>query len=476
MNIVYIRNYTFPSLGSDCPTAIVPGEEIEMFSESSSNFGSNGRVVKDVPSDRVLLLDTCWRGSLKIISDDCQFVMPTNGDEWQVVKPILKELAERRVFVLSESRYEYSDLRSLAIIEECRKSFYSPSDGGLINNTFERDNLSPEKMAEAGFMFAGGPEKDFTVCYFDKGHKICFWDQSDDPKARHLAHYDCLSMELAKNRICIQSVADGRIIPVQLYKVHVSPESHGHTCDEIVLITHSGAPIKIVPWSDIMSNDNVTAQAVIKSSLLAKRNTGKTADSECFELFKQSISLTHFSGLLRDYESVNHDFITELQCYKTKLHDSADLATADGLLEGLKSHSVVAEVNETVKQLATLNLVNEKAIQLRFLPSATHKTISFGMKLMATKELQEFANTYGQRYFVDDFLNGLVKNGTLGCLFTSDYFNTSKRCEKLISLLAKGTELTQLLIRISEVIRELLEPFVVEEPCDCRPGIKPDSL
>ena len=461
--------------GSQCTSAShVPGEEIEISSETSSNFSVNGRVVKGVPSDRVLLLDTCWGGRLKIVSDDCQFVMPTNNDEWSVVKPILRKLAERRVLVVSEVNYQCPDI--LAAIDECRKSFYSPSDGTLINKKFEWDNLTPEKMAEAGLMFVGDVSTDTTMCYFNKKHLLYSWRESDTPRDLHLYRFNPLCIYDVKYKIPVLSSEDGQKVPVQAYEVSMHSGDLNRICDKSFLISHSGAPIKVVSLSEIISIVNDAMQTEINSCLLEHRENGMAIDSQYFELLKQSISLTHFFGLLRDFKSIKYAFITELQRYKTHLHTTADLATADGLLEKLKSSSLTAEVGEIVKQLAALELVNENSIRLSFLPSATHKGISSSMELVARQELKKLADSYGQRYFVGDFLNGLIQDWTLCRIFASDCADSPQRSEELISLLAKGTELTQLLVRISEVIKELLEPFVVEEPCDCRPGIKPDSL
>ena len=465
MNISFLCSRIF-LFDRKCPSAsVMPGEEIDISAELRRIFSFNCRVVQEVPGDRIILVDTCWGGGLKIVSDDCQFVMPTNNDEWEVVKPILKELAERRVLVLSEVSYNPPDLS--VIKEECRKSFYSPSDGALINRKFEWDNLTPEKMAEAGLMFVGDATNDATICYCEPSHERRRWRESDTPINQHLRRDQSLCIDNEKYKIPVLSTKDGELIPTQAYKVNMHSERSDHNCDNLILVTHSVAPIKIVPLSEIASKVDAAMLAVVNSSLLENRDLGKAIDSQYFELLKQSITYSHFSGLLKDFQRISYDFITELQSYKTQLHALADLTATDGLLEKLKSRSVLAEVKETVKRLAALELVKENANRLVFLPSATHQGVSSNSELVVRKELQELADSYEQRYFVDDFLNGLVKDGTLGCLFTSDYFNSSKRNERLMSLLARGTEFTQLLVRISEVIRELLEPYMVQqlEPC-----------
>lgn len=456
MNITFLCKRTL-QLGIRCPTfSIVPGEEIDVSAELKDKLRVNGRVVKDVPHNRVLLLDTCCGGRLKAVYEDCQFFVPTNDDEWEAVKPILKELAERRVLVLSEID-EQIDL--LDIKEQCRKSFYL-QNGQLINKKFEQENLTPEKMAEAGLMFVGDRSRDNTSCYFEAGHLFRDWGPSDEPKARHFIRYRYLCVDDQNYKTSILSDADGQKVPVQAYKVNMRPVPSGHNCSSAILVTHFGAPVKLSAWSDIVSPVEAATLARIESSIQVNTATGITANRECFELLKQSIYIASFSSLLRDYHCVSHGFISQLQDYKNELHSPAELTTADALLEKLSlSTALRAEVMHVVNKLAALRLVKEIAGQLACLPSAMHKAVISAMELCAAKELQEFAGSYEQRFFINDCLNGLVKDGSLGCLFTSGYFNAPERCEKLMSLLAKGTEFLHILVSISEAIKESLEPF-----------------
>ena len=441
------------------PPSIVPGQDIKIPKKSISKFGFKGHIVKDLPSDQVLLLDTRC-ALVKIISDDCQFAMPASNDEWEVVKPIFKELAERRWLILSEVSHKCYDFS--AVKAKCRKSFYSSTNGLLINNTFEWDRLTPDKMAGAGLKFVGDASNDTVACYFNPKHQMCNWGAFDKPVSRHVEAFHCLCIEDKKYNIPIMSFADGQKFPV-VYKLHIRDEHFSSVCDDAFLITHSAAPVKIAPWSDIMSKVDEIRIGKIEANLLDKKPTVKADDVEHFELLKQSITLTHFSELLRDYELVRHDFIGQLEKYKAVLHAPADLITADGLLEKLSSSSVLAEVGEAVNKLATLKLVKRNAALLGFLPPATHKAINDSVELVIIKELQELAEFYRNRYFVDDFLNGLVTDGTLGCLFTRDYFTSPTRSDQLILLLDKGNSCSHLLVCVSQTIRKLLEPFMPEQ-------------
>ena len=441
------------------PPSIVPGQDIEIPPESISKFGFKGCIVEDLPSDQVLLLDTRC-ASVKIISDDCQFAMPASNDEWEVVKPIFRELAERRWFILSgvsHKCYDFSDIKA-----KCRKSFYSSTNGLLINNTFKWGRLTPDKMTGAGLKFVGDASNDTAECYFNPRHQMCNWDEFDKPASRHIEAFHCLCIEDKKYDIPIISFADGQKFPV-VYKLHIRDEHFSSVCDDAFLITHSAAPVKIAPWSDIISKVDEIWLGKIEASLLVNKPTVKADDVEHFELLKQSITLTHFSALLRDYELVSHDFICQLKKYKVELHAPADLITADALLEKLSSSSVLAEVGEAVNKLATLKLVKRNAVLLDFLPPATHKAINNSVELVIIKELQELAESYRNRYFVDDFLNGLVTDGSLGCLFTSDYFTSPKRSDQLMLLLDKGNSCSHLLFRVSQTIKELLAPFMPEQ-------------
>ena len=468
MNIFLRRNNVYND-NSQCQSAsIVPGEEIDIYTASVTI--DSGHVVKEVPGDQVLLLDKSGSTRLKIVCADCQFFMPTNVDEWEAVKPILKELAERRVLVLSELSHKHYDLQ--LINEACRGFFYSPVSGVLFNNKFECD-LSPEEKASAGLMSAGDSSVDVTASCFEWNHSIDFWNQSDWPKDRRPKDCQCLCVEEVKYKIPFLFTTDSQAVPAQLFKVNMCLS---HDCDEAVLITHSGAPVKMTPWSDIVTKVDAARLAAAESSLLANRVAGRTTDAGYFDLLKQSIHLASFSSLLRDFDHVNKDFMTQLCKYKTELHDLADLALTHDLLKKLTSGVVVNEVQETVQKLATLKLVNETIFRLNYLPPAAHKAISSSMEMVAISELRELANAYEKRYFLDDWLNRLITDGTICSLFVDDHCDCSKLDEELKLLSLKGFELSRSMVSISETIRNLLNPFMIKqvEPFDLAAEIKPE--
>ena len=74
-------------------------------------------------------------------------------------------------------------------------------------------------------------------------------------------------------------------------------------------------------------------------------------------------------------------------------------------------------------------------------------------------------------FFLFFSLNSLVADGIPGCFVIYKEVNDFKS-EKLKSLMAKCSELLQILIGISDLIKRVLKPFMVEsaESCDlqCR--------
>ena len=459
-------NITFPferksQFHGECSsTSLVPGESVDISAELGHAIRVSGRVVKDVPGNRVLLVDNCWGGGfLKIVSDDCQFVMSENDHQWQVVEPILEQLAQRKVLVLTEFNLP-------AIKEKCRKSFYS-SDGTLINNTFKGENLAPEKLAEAGIVFAGDASNFTTTCYFDPKHQLSNPGQGAKPSNAPV-FFRCNCMKNMVRKVSVLSTEDGQTVPVQIYNV-MCPGSSNSCCKSASLVTHRGAPIKILPFSEVMPIVDAVSRDMADVSILGYRASVKLIDQLWLESMKKSIHSTLFSGLLRDYERINNDIVTQLHKCANEVH-YAEFDVTDNVLRELTSNFVKKEVAETVKKLADLQMVKEAAMRLN-LPTATYDSIRVSIEHVALKELQEWADSYTHKYFVDQHLNSLVADGIPGCFVIYKEDNDFKS-EKLKSLMAKCSELLQILIGISDLIKRVLKPFMVEsaESCDlqCR--------
>ena len=98
------------------------------------------------------------------------------------------------------------------------------------------------------------------------------------------------------------------------------------------------------------------------------------------------------------------------------------------------------------------------------------------MEMGAIDQLRQLANAYEKRYFLDDWLNSMVTDGTCCSLFVDNHCDASKIDEELKLLSVKGFELSRSLISISETIRNLLKPFMVKqaEPFDFAAEIKPE--
>ena len=77
---------------------------------------------------------------------------------------------------------------------ERQESFYDRS-GQLINKKFSTTNLTPEKMAAAGFHFVGDEDTDSVSCLCHRDFLISRWESNDIPAQEHRQHH---GMEAAK--------------------------------------------------------------------------------------------------------------------------------------------------------------------------------------------------------------------------------------------------------------------------------------
>ncbi len=81
----------------------------------------------------------------------------------------------------------------------------------------------------------------------------------------------------------------------------------------------------------------------------------------------------------------------------------------------------------------------------------------------AEAKLGVLAEVYAVSHFRDAILNDLMSTGSLGCLYSDDYFKSEMRDEVLMRLWEKGTDLTGVLASIANNLRDLTAPFLAGE-------------
>lgn len=438
----------------------VLGKDIDIDAEITEAHNGNGRVVKEVPCDRLLLVDTCLGlDRLKTVSSDCSFYIPENKDELNDAKLVLKELMERKIFVLTEAKRPNIQ----GIKEECRKSFYTP-EGTLINERFALRNLSPLQMSEAGLKFVGDSSNDKTQCYFDYDHALYYWEDNDDPVGEHVRIYEHLCIDDIKYQIPILSSANGEEIKGDAYHL-VMPEGGegcvGLYCNAATILSHTGAPIKQITSKELLADIDRAKIENVKADL-EKKLTLQQIDGEYLDLLKQLLTLDHFSGLFREYDQALQDFVALLARYKPQLQDDK-VADVESVLASLKLSPVKIEVESAVGKLANLKMVKASSELLGHLPEKIREAGKSAMESTALDDLSRFASRQSGVHFLDDFLNDLVSTGKLGYLCSGNYFKSDKRNENLMEIVEKGGDLTATLVNISERIHSLVKPYLPVE-------------
>ncbi|WP_257265597.1 baculoviral IAP repeat-containing protein [Endozoicomonas sp. ONNA2] len=252
MNISFLCSMG-DQVGTGCATPHnIVGKEINIPAESKKAHWGNGRVVIEVPGDQILLVNTCLGyDHLKTISPDYSFFRPVNDDQLNDVKPYLNELIKRKIIVLTEvKRPDIQDIK-----EDCRKSFYTP-EGELFNKKFNQRNLSPLRMGEAGLKFVGDKSHDWTQCCVNPNHILHLWEESDDPVAEHLRHCQRSCIDDMKYKIPVLSAIAGEEIKEKAYHVLMADgpeERSGGFCNSATVLSHPGAPLKIIASRDVFS-------------------------------------------------------------------------------------------------------------------------------------------------------------------------------------------------------------------------------
>ena len=79
---------------------------------------------------------------------------------------------------------------------ERQQSFYD-SAGQLINKKFSNTNLTPEKMAAAGFHFVGDEDTDSVSCLCHRDFLINRWQLNDIPAQEHRQHHGMEAVKLS---------------------------------------------------------------------------------------------------------------------------------------------------------------------------------------------------------------------------------------------------------------------------------------
>ena len=437
------------------------GRDIPMDNALGSRFKTV--FIRNIPFDAKVLVDACDQSKVKILDPASTFLLLANSGELDEVEPVLDELRAHKIIAVEP----VDRVNKAAIQEELRKSFYD-SQGSLINSKFALPGLSPSNMAAVGFGFFGDASNDTVRCHYDDCHVLANWKLGDLPGNLHSNLYKCLCFFQPAYNLPFLSDESGNDITGQIYRV-VDQSNSSIYCRRAVVLTRLDQPVSKATLKTLKLDIDALRLNKVERSLERKEKAGLIND-EYFALREQFLHVSHFARLFRTFKWLREEYIALLNIYKPQLQMEQQVAVAESTIASLLACPVGEEVKIVISALVGLEKARWKdrhasgpVRQNTEAGNSRHGSYDLLARKNAEAVLAVLAESYNADYFRDASLNDLMKTGSLGSLFSDGYFTSKKRDDALMEILAKGAELTGVLVGIADNIHNLIEPFLPEE-------------
>ena len=439
----------------------LPGQRIEITKTPEHHLG----ILKDFPGNQPLLFDCCnFHDRFKLISPECSVFVYSNQIDLQQVMPLITLLRQRNIMVVREVERN----SSITIIKQLRNSFYH-NDGSLIHNCFADEKISPETMAKAGFIFCGDKDSDSVRCYFDHSVEISNWalclQQDLTPEHMHQLRCSCLGFKNPRFSLPYMVSRFGEDLTGKTYRLMGNNDCQ-FDCREIVVLSYSSCILKQIGACEFMSHIDRIRLEDIKQAIDFKA-TIRLKDRDYYDQLQQSLILAHFTKPLRQFGLSSQQYAELLEVARMDIPEDRYCqikAITTSMLSLVKT-----EVAMVLEKLVNLKKSELDSVALDYLGD---HLLTAGRQVMAkcaTDALAELARNYVTRLFMDDFLNDLLSNDQLTRGVSAVPFDTRKKKQTLGRLTEKGFELNQLLRDISQRIKTLLKPFLLEQQAEVRP-------
>lgn len=423
-----------------------------------------GKVSARVSCVSKVLVDACVALKYKILDPASTFLLPADSHELDEVEPVLRELRARNIIVVEP----IVPLDRVAIKNELYNSFFY-CGGPLINQRFSVPGLFPGDMAEAGFGFIGNATDDSVKCHKDPTHVLSDWTHGINPKARHHNSYHCQCFDQPEYCLPFLRDATGTNVTGQMYRL-IDKVSNSISCHWGVVLIHRDHPVRTLTLKTLELDIDALCLHKVEESLKKKETDGLIND-EYFALRERLLRVSHFSGLFRQFRWLREEYIALLKSYTAKLQTEQQVVVAERTVASL----LVCPVNEEIKSVVSALTGLEKARwqEGKHKQAGNPQNMKAGINNHGSYDPQEsksaeamlgvLAEVYAVYHFRDAVLNDLVTTGSLGCLYSDDYFKSEMRDEVLIKLWEKGTDLTGVLASIANNLRDLTRPFLEGE-------------
>ena len=316
MNIT-VKNLSVTQSSSSCNTSEnIDGELLSNESSSHHSFKHYS-----LTKDNVFLVDTCdGICRVKSVAEKYSYCLIEDYNKLKEIAPFAKSLQKRKILILTNPKMHSQPKITEEVKAICKKSFYDDS-GNLINQTFEAESISPEKMADNGMMFVGDQTCDRITCYHanpqDNNHKFIRWDNDDIPMNEHLKHlgyYACLP-PMTHDTQCKLVDSNGAIInegftSYQLI-VHTLGEEKTfpvHHCNDSTIIKTNEKTLTTISSQQL--SDEIREIKIEKLRKLLESNELSKEERSIKTI--EAIKLIHFDQVTLQWSKTKSEFLNEI--------------------------------------------------------------------------------------------------------------------------------------------------------------------
>ena len=410
-------------------------------------------------SDR-LLVDGCGDIRVKILDPDITLLTVADRHERDTVRPFLDILRARKIIVVEP----FEPGNKSAFKEELRKSGYH-CDGSLINSLLTVPDSSMSEMDKLIRIFFACATANMGKCNHDPNHAAAIYNLVDGAGRKHRIVLRCRLCYPPANYSPLLTDQSGNDVTGQMYRVIDDANTALH-CRQAVVLTHRDLPISQVTLPTSGVDIYALQLNKIDDSLKAKEEVG-LIDEEYYALREEFLLVRDFTGLPQAFTRLREEYIALLNTHKATLA-TEQVAVAEHVAASLLASPVIEEIKGVVSALVGLEKAQwqeDKQIQAGKPVFQSSRVGNNKQQLSQARKsaeaiLIDLAEVYNDNYFIDVFLHRLIATGSLGCIFSDDYFSTKEKNEVLIRLMEKGTDLTGVLASIAKNLHDLTEPFL----------------
>ena len=468
----------------------IPGRNLPLSDEEQARVHKYGRLVKSVPLKKVLAVDVCWgRVSLTEVDKDCRFIDRKKLGSPSLCRDVtlrMDALLKRKILMIDGDPANRAPKPSgllgsdwAVVARDLQLTFFYSDGRTLINDTFASAGISPEKMADAGFRFAGSATDDRVAC-FACACEVPSWKTGDDPVLRYHEHSGCSgsALEVFKKRYpdSLPTLRDGRGVDStgSLYGIgmptFMARESDGNSlCRRAFLVTPRNHHLPELRPLEVRRMLNNIDMDDLREAIRQETTTRFCFSDELIVRLKKLIYMEHFNDLMCEFYSRCSEF---QHCVREASQNSICLDRPAGLR--LQNISAALEEFNATNLTPCIDVLCQKRIVEICELRAADITSGVVQQVQLTDEHQELEMVMKRitcmlagRYYIDDLTNNLMEDSTLVHLsFCGEsLFNARSRNNEwwlpynstiIDNLRISAIRLNRVLVEISKKMHELL--------------------